>query len=502
MKILLIMPNANMHRFYLGGHVRSSREAPLSLTSLAALTRDQTDVDYTLVDESVDPVPMDADADLVGISVLTGTAPRAYALADHFRGRGIPVVLGGIHVTLLPEEAKRFGDSIVVGMAELTWPQVVRDLRAGSLKPEYRAAPQTGDVIAGLPTPRWELMRTSGYMLPYTVQLTRGCVHSCDFCTVPAVWPGFQKRPVAEVIRDIEAIPRRRFAISDVSPFDDIEYAKELLTAMIPLRRVWGGLATSRVADDPELLTLLRRSGCRFLLIGFESVDQGSLNQIYKGFNKAPRYKEQMRLLHRAGISVQGCFVFGFDSDGPDVFERTVQWVQELQVDIPRYSLYTPYPGSRLFERLHGAGRILSYDWAKYDTMHVVIRPAGMSPAALYEGFRWAYRTTFQLGNILERTVAGGMNFPITFMGNLTYRAFIRRLDRGQGFELPVSPAPPPWIVQRYGPPGAGSDPASAMAPPSAGVGTCACCAAAPSTETAGAATTDLSEGATACTSP
>jgi len=455
MKILLIMPNANMHRFYLGSHVRSSREAPLSLTSLAALTRDQPDVEYRVVDESVDRVPLDAQVDLVGISVLTGTAPRAYALADHFRRRGLPVVLGGIHATLLPEEAGRYADAVVVGMAEQTWPRVVADAAAGRLQAEYRAEPACGDVLSGVPTPRWDLMRTSGYMIPYTVQLTRGCVHACDFCTVPAIWPGLQKRPVADVVRDIRAVPRRRFAISDVSPFDDIEYAKELLSAMIPLKKVWGGLATSRVADDPEMLDLLRRSGCRFLLIGFESVDQGSLNQIYKGFNKAPRYKEQMRLLHKAGISVQGCFVFGFDEDRPDVFERTVQWVQELKVDIPRYSLYTPYPGSALFERLHGEGRILSYDWAAYDTMHVVIRPAGMSPAALYEGFRWAYRTTFRLGNILERTMAGGLNFPITFMGNLTYRSFVRRLDRGQGFELPAAPSPPPWIVDRYGPPGA-----------------------------------------------
>jgi len=178
-------------------------------------------------------------------------------------------------------------------------------------------------------------MRKSGYMMPYTVQLTRGCVHRCDFCTVPGVWSRFQKRPVADVVRDVAAVPSRRFAISDVSPFDDLEYTKELLTALIPLKKKWGGLATSRIADDPEVVELLRRSGCNFLLIGFESVNQAALNHIRKGFNKSDQYAELMRTMHQTGISVQGTFVFGFDEDGPDVFARTVDWVQVLRVDTP-----------------------------------------------------------------------------------------------------------------------------------------------------------------------
>ncbi|MDY0060091.1 MAG: radical SAM protein [Myxococcota bacterium] len=443
MKILLLMANANMHKFHLGSHVRSSREAPLSLSTLAALTRDRPEIEYQLVDESVDPVPLDARPDLVGISVMTGTARRAYALADHFRSKGIRVVLGGVHATLRPDEAARFGDSVVVGMAETIWPQVVADAAAGRLQPRYQQPPEDSEWLIGSPTPRWELMRKSGYMMPYTVQLTRGCVHRCDFCTVPGVWSRFQKRPVADVVRDVAAVPSRRFAISDVSPFDDLEYTKELLTALIPLKKKWGGLATSRIADDPEVVELLRRSGCNFLLIGFESVNQAALNHIRKGFNKSDQYAELMRTMHQAGISVQGTFVFGFDEDGPDVFARTVDWVQELRVDIPRYSIYTPYPGSALFDRLQREGRILSLDWADYDTMHVVIRPAGMTPVELYEGFRWAYRQTFRIRNILHRTMASGRNFPIAFAGNLTYRIFVKRLDRGKGFEMPVGSLPP-----------------------------------------------------------
>ncbi len=437
MKILLLMADANMHKLHIGSMTRSMRECPTSLSTLAALTADQPDVEYQLIDESVDRVPLDAQVDLVGISVLTGTALRAYALADHFRGRGIPVVLGGVHVTLMPEEAKRFADSVVVGMAEQIWPQLIADFKKGQLKPEYRD--QGGDeTFYQLPTPRWDLHRKSGYMMPYSIQTTRGCMHHCDFCTVPGVWKRFQRRPVADVIRDIKALPARRFAINDVSPLDDIEYAKELFRAMIPLKKKWGGLATTKVTQDPELFDLLVKSGCKYLLIGFESVSQNTLNTMAKGFNREDDYTELMRRLHRAGIIVQGCFVFGFDTDDQDVFAQTVERVQELKVDIPRYSIYTPYPGSRLFDRLHAEGRILSYNWGDYDTMHVVYRPTCMSPVELYEGFRWAYKETFKIRSIFRRTIATGFWFPVTFAGNLTYRIFVRRLFRGKGFEMPV----------------------------------------------------------------
>jgi radical SAM superfamily enzyme YgiQ (UPF0313 family) len=439
MKILLIMADAHMHKIRVGSFVRSMREAPLSLTTLAGMTPDLPDVEYQLIDESVDPVPLDARPDLVGISVLTGTARRAYAIADHFRRAGIPVVLGGIHVTLLPEEARQFADTIVVGMAERLWPELVRDFRAGAMKKEYVEPPSKEPFAPGIPTPRWHLQRIHRYNMPYTIHATRGCMHSCDFCTVPAVWHRFQRRPVADVLRDVRALPSRRFALNDVSPFDDLDYAKELLTGLIPLKKTWGGLATTTITREPELMKLLEQSGCRFLLLGFESADQSCLNRIAKGFNKEDDYGEVMRRLHDAHIIVQGCFVFGFDDDGPDVFANTVDRVNELRIDIPRYSFYTPYPGTRLFERMQAEGRILSYDWGDYDTMHVVFRPLKMSAAELYEGFRWAYRETFKLSSILRRTFSAGLNFPIGFIGNLTYRLFVKRLFANKGFEMPVT---------------------------------------------------------------
>ncbi len=449
-KVLLIMPDAHMHKLIIGSFKRSFREAPLSLTTLAALTGEDPDIEYQLIDESVDPVPLDARPDLVGISVITGTARRAYALADHFRRKGIPVVLGGVHVTAMPEEARRYADTIVLGMAERTWPALIADFKKGMLHAEYREEDPTDDYATGLPTPRWSLLRKSGYMMPYTIQFTRGCTHTCDFCMVPVVWKRYQRRPVADIIRDIKALPGKRFAVSDVSPFEDEQWTKELLTAMIPLKKKWGALATTRIADDPELLDLLVKAGCSFLLIGFESVEQEALTGIAKGFNRADRYDELMRKLHDARIVVQGTFVFGFDHDSKDVFEKTVDRVNELKIDIPRYSIYTPYPGTRLFQRLEAEGRILSYDWGEYDTMHVVFEPLQMSPVELYEGFRWAYAQTFGYRSILKRTLSSGRNFPVAFVGNLTYRIFVRRLYRDKAFEMPVTVRGPHQIADRF----------------------------------------------------
>ena len=454
MRILLIMPDAHMHKLRMGPFVRSMREAPLTLTTLAALVPDQPDIELKLVDGSVDRIPLDYPADLVGISVITGCAPSAYALARHYRQRGIPVVLGGVHVSVLPGEAMDHADSILVGRGETAWPRLLADFRNGRMKRVYREDELPDDILPGVPAPRRDLQRRSGYMMPNTVQATRGCRRVCDFCSVPAVWPHYLKRPVADVLRDIRNIPGRIIAFNDVSLVDDADYAKELFTAMIPLRKKWGGLVTADSLQNDELLDLMIASGCVYLLIGFESGDQATLRGIRKNFNQALRYKEFVAMLQRRGITIQGCFVFGFDHDDSSVFASTVELVQNLGVDIPRYSLYTPYPGTALFRRLMEERRILSFNWNDYDTMHVVIQPAQMTPEELYRGFKWAYRETFRLPRILKRVSRPDIRCAINFVGNLCYRIFVRRLYREPRFARPYSvddpgqpPAPHHWLA-------------------------------------------------------
>ncbi len=424
-RILLVLPDGKIHKLSLGFLNVSFREAPLTATTLAALVPPEIEADVSIVDESIQSIPFEKRYGLVGISCLTGTAPRAYDIADRFRVQGAIVVLGGVHVTLMPEEAAQHADAIVIGFAERTWPELLRDVVSDRLKPVYQSEETH---LEHLPFPRRDLQKRCGYMIPNTVLVTRGCKGACDFCTVPAAKFGWHQRPIAEVIAEIKQIKARRIAFSDVNLTEDREYAKEFFQALIPLKKEWGGLASTRIAQDEELLDLMRQSGCQFLLIGFESVNSRSLTSIRKGFNKVEQYKEFIRKLHELQIIIQGCFIFGLDEDDNSIFDRTLELIEELNIDIPRYAIYTPYPGTTAFTRLQAEQRILHYNWQYYDTQHVVFMPDKMSPQELEQGFKRAYKHTFSVKSSLKRTWGSGKNFPITFIGNLAYKLYIKRL--------------------------------------------------------------------------
>ena len=426
MKILLVMPDGNINKLKLGPLEVSFREAPLTLTLLAALVPEELNAQISLVDESVGTqVPFDEDFDLVGISIMTGTSTRGYGIADEFRSRGIPVVLGGIHVWLRQEEAKAHADTIVIGFAEISWPRLLRDHSAGRRKTEYSNG---GGDLDGLPVPRRGLQKRFGYLIPNTVLVTRGCRGHCDFCSVPAAGYGWDTRPISEVVDEIKNLKGRRFAISDVHLTQDTDYAKEFLTALIPLKKRWGALASTQVAKDPELLDLLQRSGCSYLLLGFESINNSALSSIHKGFNRFEAYPEVVERLHARNITIQGCFIFGFDEDEPGVFADTLDMINDLKIDIPRYALFTPYPGTPAFSRLKEENRLLHEQWRYYDTQHVVFQPLRMTPHELEAGFKWVWKNTFRVLPSLRRSAGSGARAPITFIGNLAYKLYIHRL--------------------------------------------------------------------------
>jgi radical SAM superfamily enzyme YgiQ (UPF0313 family) len=448
-RVLLVLPDGNVNKLRFGPLVRSAREAPLTMTTLAALAPEDLDCSFRLVDESIGQVPVGREADLVAISVMTGTAVRAYEIAGHYRDRGVPVVLGGVHATLMPDEAARHADAVAVGPAEDTWPRILRDFAGGHMRPRYDGAGRSGE-LPGIPAPRRELQRARGYLVPDALMATRGCRHTCDFCAVPAVFPYFAKRPIADVVRDVRTMRSRFFIVNDVSLTDDVEYAKELFRALTPLKKRWAGLATVAVADDDELLDLMRDSGCQGLLIGFESIAEPSLAEIHKGFNRSRDYQGVVDAMHERRMSVQGTFMFGFDHDDIDVFDATVERVCRLGIDIPRYSILTPYPGTPMFERLAREGRILSYHWADYDTMHVVCAPARMSAYELYAGFKRAYSETFRMRRILARARPLQFRGIVNFLGNLTYRRFAARLLREPRYAHPFTAGyeePPPEVL-------------------------------------------------------
>ncbi len=426
MKIQLLLPAGAIHRNKTGIFKRSLRYAPLTLTTLAALVPDDLNAQIAIQDEGVGPIDLDFEADIVGISAITGTALRAYDLADQLRARGIPVVLGGVHPTLLPDEAAEHADAVVVGYAEESWPELLHDFAAGRLQPRYhRPTPRKLMV----PRARRDMLERSRYATVHSIEATRGCPHRCEFCAVPAAWSGiYSHRPVDDVIAELETFDDRQALFIDLSPVEDVRYAKELYRRMIPLRMRWVGLATTRIAEDMELLKLASQSGCRGLLIGFEAVDQATLNSTQKQFHSAAQYGEVVKKLHDHGIGIQGCFVFGFDNDDRSVFERTVEFVDRVHIDLPRYAVMTPFPGTAVYKKLSAQGRLLHRDWSRYDVEHVVFEPAQMSPERLQEGLHWAWQQSYRWTSIGQRIWGSRTVIPLSVSLNIGYRYFARHL--------------------------------------------------------------------------
>jgi len=329
----------------------------------------------------------------------------------------------------MPEEAQRHADAIVTGYAEQTWPQLLYDFSNGQMKPRYDQGPELS--LAGQPFPRRDLLRCFSYSTIHTFEATRGCIHQCEFCIVPVAWGSrpYQK-PVEEVAQDIRQVGSKRVIFLDLNLIADTRYAADLFEALIPLRVKWFGLATALLADREELLSLAARSGCRGLLVGFESLSRRSLRLSRKGFSESRRYKEIIEKFHSYDISLMGCFVFGMDHDTPDVFLETARFVVETKIDLPRFAILTPFPGTPLFDRLKAEGRILTEDWGLYDGQHVVFRPANMSVKQLYEGTEMAWKYAYSYSSIWKR-LAGLRREPLIAMAaNLGYRFYANNLHK------------------------------------------------------------------------
>ncbi len=427
MKLVLISPKGPLYRHRGGIFKKNLRYAPLTLTTLASLVPPELEVEIRLLDEGIQDIDLDLEADLVGMTVITGSAPRAYELSAHFRARGIPVVLGGPHVTLIPDDAQPHADAIVVGYAEETWPQLLRDFAAGKLAPRYVQAPRLD--LAGRPFPRRDMIEKGSYITTHVFEATRGCVHSCDFCVVPAAWgtKPYQK-PVEEVVADIRQHWARKIIFIDLNMIADKAYAARLFEALIPLKVRWFGLATTLLGRDPVLLALAARSGCSGLLMGFESIVPESLKQSRKGFNSPGEYRELVESLHRHRITLMACFTFGMDHDTPDIFLQTARFVVDAHIDLPRFAIVTPFPNTALYKRLESEGRILTRNWELYDAQHVVFQPRQMTPAELYAGHERAWKHAYSARSLARRFLGSRIQPPVWWLANLGYRFYAHHL--------------------------------------------------------------------------
>jgi radical SAM superfamily enzyme YgiQ (UPF0313 family) len=445
LKIVLISPKGPLYRHRGGIFKQSLRYMPLTFPTLAALIPEEIDADVTCIDEGISDVDMHIDADLIGMTVITGTAPRAYELAGQFRERAIPVVLGGPHVTLVPDDAQSHADSIVVGYAEQEWPRLLRDFVAGDLKTRYTQSP--GLDLAGSPLPDRSVLPQSKYLTSNVFEATRGCIHDCSFCVVPSAWGRKPlQKPVKEVVADIRRQRARRAIFVDLNMIADRKYAFRLFEALIPLKIQWYGLATTLLCNDLQLLDLVARSGCRGLLMGLESMSPENLRDSQKAFNNPDAYAQVVERLHERNISLQGCFVFGLDGDTPDVFMKTAQFAVDAKIDLPRFAIVTPFPGTGLYQQLESEGRILTRQWELYDGQHVVFQPAQMSVEELQRGNETAWKVAYRWSNIARRLRKSPAAWPMALLTNFGYRYYAHRLHKFYNCDWMLGPDPAPKL--------------------------------------------------------
>ncbi|MBO4324502.1 MAG: radical SAM protein [Lachnospiraceae bacterium] len=429
MKIALLSPAGAMHR-YNGMFHKGLHYAPITLALLAALVPAELNAEVVIYDETAEAIPLDTDADVIAITCITGTSSRCYRYADYFRSLGKKVLLGGVHPSLAPDEAAQHADAVLVGLGEKTFPQALLDIRDGCLKPMYRG---DGCVdIANRPLPRKDLLKKEKYITLNTVEAVRGCNHSCTFCAYPAAFGRrVITRPVEDVIAEIKTFKGKPVIFPDVNLIADMKYAKELFTAMIPLKKWWFGLTTTAIGQNDEMLDIFKKSGCKGLLVGFESVNQETQKSIHKGVNRVSEYKELMKKLHKKGIMVMGCFAFGADEDGPDVFQRTVDLCIEAKIDLPRFSIITPFPGTEFYRELEEQGRIIERDYAMYDVEHCVYKPKQMTKEELEAGIAWAWKKAYSWKNIFRRLDLTKIRTikSVYMLVNIGYRKYAKEFE-------------------------------------------------------------------------
>lgn len=440
-------------------YIRTWQMEPLPAATIAGLT--PRDVQVRFHDDRMESIPFDEPADLVALSVETYTAKRAYQIASEYRRRGVPVVMGGFHASLCPDEVAEYAEAVVVGEAEETWPHVVDDARHGRLEKLYRAARRPS--LAGL-RPDRAIFRGKRYLPVGLVEAGRGCHFKCEFCAVTKVFAASQtRRPTGEILEEIRRVRdefgRKLFFFVDDNITSNLEEAKAFFRALIPLRIRWVSQASINAAHDEQFLRLLRDSGCMGVLIGFESIDERNLRSMNKRFNTmragaaaaaaaddgddgasarpVAAFERALANLRRHGIRVYGTFIFGYDSDTPETFDRTVRFAREQGLYIAAFNHLTPFPGTPLYDRLRAAGRLRFDRWwlddgYAYNTLP--FDPAGMSAADVQRHCVESRRRFYSWPSILRRSVMGanradGFMFRNFFLINALHRGDVSARD-------------------------------------------------------------------------
>jgi len=435
-KVLLIFPREKGIRF------SNDTLYPfpiLGLTLLAALFPETYEV--RIINEVIEEIDFDANYDLIGITGLTCVIKRAYEIADRFRARGVKVILGGVHPSLLPEEAKDHADSVFVGEAEGIFEQFIQDFKRGEMKPFYRNREKSD--LRGRPLPRRDLLNKRYRPVFKVIETSRGCPNRCEFCSVPIINGNrYRLRPLEEIDQELSAMIRKSgeyLFLSDDNLTANEDYAFGLFDLFKKYQLKWMGFTTIRIAMNEALLRKAREGGCVSLFIGFESLLQENLDGVLKRFVDASELSKWIKEIQGHGIGIQGSFIFGFDDDDRTVFKKTVEFVQKNNIELPTFSILTPFPGTPLQMRMEKEARIFDRNWSHYDMSHAVFRPAKMTARELQHGYLWAQKYICAPRSIFKRLLWGpGNHFFFFLMSNFVLRgAQMELIRRIKEKELP-----------------------------------------------------------------
>lgn len=383
--------------------IKYSLFPPLGLATLAAYCSPDDEID--LQDEHVEKLNIDDHPDLVVIQVYITNAFRSYALADHYRKRGIYVCLGGLHVSSLPEEAMQHADSIFIGPGEDTFPQFLSDYKKKSAKPVYINSERN---IANIPPVRRDLIKRNLYLVPNSIVVSRGCPHHCDFCYKDAFFEGgksFYTQRVDAALNEIDRLPGHHLYFLDDHLLGNYKFASSLFEGMKGMNRLFQGASTIDAILRGDLIEKAAEAGLRSVFVGFETLSSKNLKQGNKKQNLDKNYEEAIQRLHSLGIMINGSFVFGLDDDDKNVFKKTVDWGVKNGLTTSTYHILTPYPGTRLFQSMEKQGRILHRNWNQYDTRQVVYKTVGLTGEELKNGYDYSYKSFYSWRNILKASM-------------------------------------------------------------------------------------------------
>ncbi|MFC1655688.1 B12-binding domain-containing radical SAM protein [Patescibacteria group bacterium] len=368
MKIKLISPRQSLRP--MDSNFKRKMSPPLGLLTIAALTPKKHEV--YLDDENVESINFNDQPDFVGITVNVDTAIRAYQIAKMYQSKGVPVILGGIHPSSNPKEAKHFADSILIGEAEEIWSEILKDVEKKQLKQMY-FAPKPAD-LSKSPIPRWEIIKRNKYLYHNVMVFSRGCPWKCEFCynSCKYVHNIYRTKEIDQTIEEIKALNVPHVLFIDDNFIGDIPKTKKLLKKMIPLKLRWSAAVSANVTQDDELLDLMVKSGCKSLFIGFETINQNNLKENSKYQNRVGAYEELVKKLHDNNIMINASLVFGFDHDTEKTFDETLNWIVDNKIETVTTHILTPYPGTLLQKNMIKENRIFDFNWNHYNTAHVV----------------------------------------------------------------------------------------------------------------------------------